>query len=126
MRPPDNEPEEWLSLNQKTKDEFHAKWKLRDPEGFVAQELRSTKYVEMKKNGKIQKTSLALPVLRYNMFLDSENELFYDDPHDIRNQAVAWLLDQDVEPSAPRFAAAAIPTCHQRGIIISGHTISEL
>ena len=93
MRPPDNEPEEWLSLNQKTKHEFHAKLKLRDPEGFVAQELRSTKYVEMKKNCKIQKTSLALPVLRCNMFLDSENELFYDDPYGIRNPTVAWLLD---------------------------------
>ena len=82
-----------MSLNKKTKNEFCAKRKLRDPEGFVAQELRSSKYVDMKINCKIQKTSLALPVLRCNMVLDSENELFYDDPYGIRNPTAALLLD---------------------------------
>ena len=40
LRIPDKEPQEWFSLNHTTKDEFRAKWNLRDPEGFAAQELR--------------------------------------------------------------------------------------
>ena len=40
FRPPDKEPEEWLSLNQKNKDALRAKWKLRDPDGFATQELK--------------------------------------------------------------------------------------
>ena len=44
LRPPDKEPEEWFFLHANTKYEFHAKWKLRDPEGSAAQELRRTNY----------------------------------------------------------------------------------
>ena len=43
------------SLNQKTKNELRERWKLRDPEGFAAQELRRTNYFEMKRKGKIPK-----------------------------------------------------------------------
>ena len=50
LRPPDTEPEVWLSLNQKSKDELREKLKLRDPEGFAAQELRRKNYIEMNKN----------------------------------------------------------------------------
>ena len=60
------------------------------------------------------------------MFLDLENELLYDDPYDIDDPTVAWSLNQKVEFFAPRFAAAAIPTCQQKGIIISCDIISEL
>ena len=66
LRPPDKEPEEWFSLNQKTKDELLAKWKLRDPEGFAAQELRRKHYIEMKTKCKILRASVALPVLQCN------------------------------------------------------------
>ena len=38
---------------------------------------------------------------------------------------MSWSLDQSVELSAPRFPAAAIPNCQQRGIVISGDIISE-
>ena len=34
-RSPDAEPEVWLSLNQKSKNELRDKWKLCDPEGFA-------------------------------------------------------------------------------------------
>ena len=99
LRPPDKEPEEWISLNQKAKDELRARWQLRDPEGFAAQELRRKQIFEKNREGTIPKISVALPVLQCKMFLDSENGLFYHDPCDIRNPTVAWLLDRDVEQS---------------------------
>ena len=40
LRPPDKQPEEWVSLNQKNEDALRAKWKLRDSDGFATQELR--------------------------------------------------------------------------------------
>ena len=49
LRPPNADPEVWLSLNQKSKDELREKWKLRDPEGFATRELRRKNYIEMKK-----------------------------------------------------------------------------
>ena len=55
------------------KNELHERWELRDPEGSAAQELRRKNYFEMKRKGKIPKASIALPVLQYNMFFDSEN-----------------------------------------------------
>ena len=100
--------------------------KLRDPEGFAAQELRRKHYVDMKNNCKIQKASVALPVLQCQMFLDSENELFYDDPYDADDPAIFWLLGQGGERPALQIAAAAVPTCQQRGIIITGDAVAEL
>ena len=70
LRPPDTEPEVWLSLRQKSKDELREKLKLRDPEGFATQGLRRNDYIEMKKIGKVPKVSLALPVLQCKMFID--------------------------------------------------------
>ena len=67
----------------------------------------------------MSKTSVALPVLQCTMFVDSENELFYDDLYEFDGPSVAWSLDYNVELSAPQFAAAAIPICQQKGIIIS-------
>ena len=49
LRPPDKEPEDWLSLNQNSRDAFRAQWKLRDPIGFGTQEARRKSYVEMKR-----------------------------------------------------------------------------
>ena len=37
----------------------------------------------MKKKGKIVKAPVAMPALACKMFLDSENETFYDDPSDV-------------------------------------------
>ena len=37
LRPPDTEPEVWLSLNQQSKDELREMRKLRDPEGVATQ-----------------------------------------------------------------------------------------
>ena len=68
LRPPDREPEEWVSLNQKTKNELRERWKLRDSEGFAALELRRKHYFEMKRKGQIPKASVALPVLQCKMF----------------------------------------------------------
>ena len=92
LRPPDTEPEVWLSLNQKSTDELREKWKLRDPEGFATQELRRKNYFEMKKKGKVPKVSLALPVLQCKMFFDSKSELFYDDPYDTDDFAVGFFF----------------------------------
>ena len=50
LRPPGTAPEVWLSLKQKSKDRLREKLKLRDPEGFAAQELRRKNYIEMKEN----------------------------------------------------------------------------
>ena len=69
LRPPDKEPEELLSLNQKTKDDLRAKLKLRDPVGFATQELQRKSYLEMKRKGTVTKASVAMPVLQCNMFL---------------------------------------------------------
>ena len=60
------------------------------------------------------------------MFLDSENELFYDDPYDAEDPTVSWSLDHDAELSVPQVAAFATPTRQRTGIIITGDIISEL
>ena len=86
-----------------------------------AQEL-----IEMKKQGKISKVSLALQVLQCNMFIDSKNELFYDDPYDTDVFVVDWSLKENDNRAAQHPAAAAVPTCQQTEIIITGETISEL
>ena len=96
---------------------------LRDPESFAAQELRRKSYLEMKRKGKIPKTSVALQVLQCKMVLDSECALFYDDPYGVEDPTVARSPDPNAALSAPRVEAAAIPTCQQRGIIISGDII---
>ena len=57
-------------MNQKTKNELREMLKLRDPEGFAAQELRRKHYFETKRKGKIPKASVALPVLQCKMFID--------------------------------------------------------
>ena len=60
------------------------------------------------------------------MFLDSENELFYDDPYNADDSIVDWFLKETDEHVARHFAAAAVPTCQQQGIIITGIIISKL
>ena len=64
LRSPDKEPEEWLSLNQNTKDDFRAKLKLRDPVGFATQELLRKNYLEMNMMGKVTTASVAMPLLQ--------------------------------------------------------------
>ena len=68
LRPPDTEPDVWLPLNNKSKDELREKLKLRDPEGFATQELRRKNYIEMKNKGTVPTISLALPVLLQNVY----------------------------------------------------------
>ena len=65
-------------------------------------------------------------VLQWKMFIDSENELFYDDPYDADDPAIFWLFRQGGERLALQIAAAAVPTCQQRGIIITGDTVAQL
>ena len=52
-----------------------------------------------------------MPVLQCIIFLDSENELFYDDPYDVDDPTISWLLGQGDERPAPQIAAAAVSTC---------------
>ena len=61
----------------------------------------------------------ALRVLQCKMFLDSENELFYDYPYDTDDSFVDWSLKWKDERVVPQLAAAAVPTCQQKGIIIT-------
>ena len=92
LRPPDTEPEVWLSLNKKSKYELSDKLKLRDPECFATQELRRKNYIEMKKKVKVRNCLGALLVLRCKMLVDEKNELFYDDPYDTDDFIVGWLV----------------------------------
>ena len=87
---------------------------MRDPEGFAAQELRRQKFVEMKRKGEIPKVSVALQVLQCKMFLDSENELFYDDPYDAGYPTASWSLDHGAELSVPQVAVFAIPNVNKQ------------
>ena len=74
LRPPNIEPEEWLSQNQKHKDSLREEWKLRDPVGFAKQEERRRLYKEMKMKGKVKKTAaVAMPALACKWFLDTVN-----------------------------------------------------
>ena len=66
-----------------------------------------------------------MQIIQCKMCLDSECELFYDDAYDVEDPTIARSLDPNAAPSAPRVEAADIPTCPQRGIIISGNIISE-
>ena len=112
-------------MNQKTKDAFREKWKLRDPIGFAAQEARRKHYLEMKKKGGVSKASEVMPVLQCKLFFDSENETFYDDPYDIDDPTVSWSLEQGNARQAPQFAAAAVPI-PKHGIIITGAIVAQL
>ena len=82
----------WLSVNQKTNDDLHANWKLRDTVVFALQEMRRKIYFEMKQLGKVTKASVAMPVLPCKMLVDSENELSYDNPFDIDDPTVSLLF----------------------------------
>ena len=66
-----------------------------------------------------------MPVLHCKMFLDSEKELFYDDPYDIDDPTVSWLLGQGAYSPAQQIAAAAVPI-PKHGIIIAGAIIAQL
>ena len=44
------------------------------------------------------------------MFLDSENELLYDDPYDTVDSIVDWSQQGNDERAALQLAAAAVPT----------------
>ena len=74
---------------------------LRDPVGFATQELRRKNYFEMKRKGTVIKASVAMPVLQCKIFVDSENDVFYDDPYDIDDPTVSWSLGQGAESPAP-------------------------
>ena len=65
------------------KHELRERWKLRDLEGFAAQELRWKNYIEIRRKGKIPKASVALPVLHCKLFIDSENVFVYDYSYDV-------------------------------------------
>ena len=69
----------------------------------------------MKKKVKVPKVSLALPVLQCKMFIDSKNELFYDDPYDADDFVVDWSFKEKDNCAARHLAAAAVPTCQQKG-----------
>ena len=84
---------------------------MRDPVGFATQELRRKNYFEMKQMGNVTKASVAMSVLQCNMLIDSENEMFYDDPYDIDDPTVSWSLGQGDESAARQVAVAAVPTC---------------
>ena len=60
------------------------------------------------------------------MFLDSENELFYDDPYNTDDPIVDWCLIDTDKRVARQLAGAAVPICQHKGVIITGETISEL
>ena len=60
------------------------------------------------------------------MFIDSKNELFYDDPYDTDDFVVDCFLKENGFRAARHLAAAAFPTCQQKGVVIAGETISEL
>ena len=105
-------------MNQKNKDALRAKLKLRDPDGFAAQELTRNNYYEMNRRGKVTGQSVAMPVLQFNMFFDSKNELFYDDPYDIDDPAASWSLGKGEVHSSPQVAAAAVPTSRLQGIVV--------
>ena len=62
---------------------------------------RTKLYSEMKKKGKIVKTAVAMPSLACKMFLDSENETFYDEPYAIDDSSVSWSLDADGKCQTP-------------------------
>ena len=98
---------------------------MRDPDGFAAQEMRHNNYMEMKRKGNVPKASVALPVLQCKMFIDSENELFYDDPY-VAGPTSCGSLNDGVELTVPRIVAVAAQTRHQKVIIIAGDTVSEL
>ena len=59
------------------------------------------------------------------MFLDSENELFYDHPYDTVDSIVDWSQRGNDERVAPQLAVAAVSTCQQKGVISTGETISK-
>ena len=74
----------------------------------------------MKKNGKVKKTAaVALLALASKLFLETENQCFYDDPYDTCDFIVEWSFNEKDKHAARRLAAAAVPTCQQQGIIIT-------
>ena len=59
LRSPFLEPEQWLSLNQKHTNDARENWKMKDPDGFAAQERRRADYQKLKQTGKVGKVLAA-------------------------------------------------------------------
>ena len=78
-------------------------------------------YVEMKQWRKVTKASVAMQVLQCRMFIDLENEMFYDDPYNIDDPTVSWSLGQGDESPA---RTSQLP--QQQGIIITCDTVAQL
>ena len=79
----------------------------------------------MKKIRKVTNATVAMPVLQCNRFVDSENEILFDDPYDVADPTVSWSLGQGNECRAPQSAIAALPI-PKRCIIITGATIAQI
>ena len=67
-----------------------------------------------------------MPVLQCKMFIDSKNELFYDDPYKIDAPAAFWFLGKGEVHSSPQVAAAAVPTSRLQGIVVTGDTVAQI
>lgn len=130
------EPQEWLSQNQKHKDAISEQLKIQNPDGFAAQEERRRFYNETKKKGNIVKTAIAMLVLAFKRFLNSENETFYEDPCDVNDDPYAGVdfckiaiqqLQAEIYDikNCVSTATAAVPSSKRR-MIISGVTPTEL
>ena len=111
LRPPHIEPEPWLSLAKRFQTQEREKWRIRDPEGFEAQERRRVFYQRMKAQGKVAR-ALPAPV---------HLNCFYN------NRADCQSVDSapSAIPSADHCACAA-PVESEAGIIIGGATPNQL
>ena len=76
LRPPTIEPEPWLSLTQKYKDEARRRWQAQDPKGFAEQERRRNEYLKMKKK---VVTAAPAPAVRLDC---NSAEAVYGAPYD--------------------------------------------
>ena len=65
-RPPDIEPEPWMSMGYKEKQAARQRWKDSDPEGFEKQEERRKTHETLKAKGKSSRWAApALPKLPF-------------------------------------------------------------
>ena len=93
LRPPNVEPEVWLSQSKKIQSSEALK--LRDPVGVAAQQERWRFYNKTKSKGKVKrKAAIDLCALACAWFLDTPNGRFYDDPHDTDDPTLSCFLDE--------------------------------
>ena len=130
MRPPDCEPETWVSVGQKVKQHFRDEWKRRAPHEFQKQEERRKVYLDLKRAGKAGSTLVVLPIQSESgdacKTCDAATKVMGPDEDNLAHRGSLSYMDSSTSPLSGGDSPSRTSSTESERNLVEGGTTSEL